>query len=330
MKRIALVSVALLAALSLSACGSGVTSAAAKVDGHRISPASIQDELKTIADNPDYQAAIEQSFGTKLAGTGEGQFGTGFVAQLLSLRIYYEMLDQDLNRRGQPVTNEELDAATQSLTQQLQSLGEGTAKKFPADYLRRLARQQALESAAFRAVDAAAYFQAHHTEYDETCLSHVLVDQTNRTEAQAKEKADTLRRRIAAGEAFATLAGTESDDQAAAAQAGDLGCGTNSRFDADFAKAADAAVIGQVTAPVQTSFGYHLILVRSRTAAALGPVEDQVRQSALGEFLVKLTCDTKVDIDPQYGTWDRSTCEGGSGLAKVSPPAPPGKGGATK
>ena len=59
-------------------------------------------------------------------------------------------------------------------------------------------------------------------------------------------------------------------------------------------------------------------------------VEDEVRQSALGAFLVKLTCETKVAVDPQYGTWDRSPCEGAAGLAKVSPPAPPAKGGATR
>jgi hypothetical protein len=84
--------------------------------------------------------------------------------------------------------------------------------------------------------------------------------------------------------------------------------------------------IGKVSDPVQTQFGYHLILVKSRVVPTLDDVRAQVGQAAFSAYVLELICGkTKVSVDPRYGTWDKAPCTGGQGLAKVTAPKAPAK-----
>jgi parvulin-like peptidyl-prolyl isomerase len=89
------------------------------------------------------------------------------------------------------------------------------------------------------------------------------VEQT-RTEAEALALAQTLRARILAGEDFATLAAEYSDDSGSAVNGGDLGWFGRGAMVAPFEEAAFALEPGQISEPVRTDFGYHLIEVVER------------------------------------------------------------------
>jgi len=74
---------------------------------------------------------------------------------------------------------------------------------------------------------------------------------------------EQLRQRIAAGESFADLARRFSAD-ATAPQGGDLGWVNPGDTVPAFAQAMDALSEGEVSAPVQSPFGWHLITVEAR------------------------------------------------------------------
>jgi hypothetical protein len=329
-----------LTALAVSACSTIADPPAASVNGTRISDRSIQDELETVRENEAYRQALEQSYGASLGGTGRGTFDATFVAQLLSLRVYYELLEQNLAERGIEVTDAQVREARELIEQQIQGLGDDVLEGFPEEYRERLGRQQALVEAAGEAVAAEGqspeeYFRENRDQFVEACVSHILVATGDDPEA-ARREAEALKARIDAGEDFAEVARAESEDPGSAEQGGDLDCGPPGRFVAEFDDVAFEAPVGQVTDPVETSFGFHLILVASREIPEFedvaAQVEQQLRQGgqeALNQFLVELTCDEDADIDinPRYGSWDRSACEGaGFGLARVAPPERPATG----
>ena len=95
---------------------------------------------------------------------------------------------------------------------------------------------------------------------------HILVkvDSTASDEdkAAAKAKAEALLARAQAGEDFATLAQSSSDDTNSAKKGGDLGYNPKGRMVEPFDEAQFAMEPGQISAePVQSNFGYHVIKV---------------------------------------------------------------------
>jgi peptidyl-prolyl cis-trans isomerase D len=82
--------------------------------------------------------------------------------------------------------------------------------------------------------------------------------------AAALERAREARTEILAGASFAEVAERVSADRGSAAQGGALGTFGRGQMVPEFEEAAFSAPIGQVTEPVQTDFGYHLIEVTAR------------------------------------------------------------------
>ncbi len=82
---------------------------------------------------------------------------------------------------------------------------------------------------------------------------------------QARQEALELKRQLAQGADFATLAREHSDDPGSARRGGDLGWFGRGRMVKPFEEAAFSAPIGRVIGPVETRFGYHLIEVTGRS-----------------------------------------------------------------
>lgn len=120
------------------------------------------------------------------------------------------------------------------------------------------------DSAAVRA-----YFQAHQEDYrrqEMAELYYVMFMKKPSREDTAvvlNELAD-LRQRAAAGEDFNDLARTYSDEPSAAQSGGDLGWFTKGRMVKPFEDAAFALETGQLSEPVLTRFGYHLIKLHEK------------------------------------------------------------------
>ncbi|KJH85464.1 peptidylprolyl isomerase [Pseudomonas fluorescens] len=90
--------------------------------------------------------------------------------------------------------------------------------------------------------------------------AHILIEVNDKvTEAQAKAKIEEIQARLAKGESFEALAKEYSQDPGSANNGGDLGFAGPGVYDPEFEKALYALGKDQVSAPVRTDFGLHLI-----------------------------------------------------------------------
>ena len=103
---------------------------------------------------------------------------------------------------------------------------------------------------------------------------HILVE----TEAEAKDVAERLKK----GQDFATLAKEKSKDPGA--EGGDLGFFTRGQMVKPFEEAAFALDVGQISDPVQSPFGWHVIKVEEKRDQPL-PTFDQVKDGIIAQLV---------------------------------------------
>ncbi len=118
------------------------------------------------------------------------------------------------------------------------------------------------------------------------CARHILV--------ATEEEAAEAKGRIEGGETFEAVA-AEIGTDGTAANGGSLGCNSLENYVTEFASAAYSAPLGSLFGPVETEFGYHLILVEHRTAAPIGDL--------VTDWIFDQVSAAEIEVDPQYGTW---------------------------
>jgi peptidyl-prolyl cis-trans isomerase C len=108
--------------------------------------------------------------------------------------------------------------------------------------------------------------------------SHILV----KTEEEAKKILEKLKK----GEDFAQLARKYSIDTASAKNGGDLGYFTRGQMVPEFEAAASRLKPGEISEPVKTKFGYHIIKVSDKKVGQVvefEKVKDLISQNLVGE-----------------------------------------------
>ncbi|MFM2274436.1 MAG: hypothetical protein RL211_308 [Pseudomonadota bacterium] len=115
------------------------------------------------------------------------------------------------------------------------------------------------------------------------------------TEAAVHTKLEDFRKRVAAGQVdFAVLARENSQD-GSAAQGGDLGWANPGQFVPEFEEAMNALAPGQISPPVTSRFGVHIIQLTERRKVALSPREER---EAVREML------RESKLEEAYATWE--------------------------
>jgi peptidyl-prolyl cis-trans isomerase D len=122
--------------------------------------------------------------------------------------------------------------------------------------------------------DLRKYYDAHKVEFDRPATATASVVYIPRVVSAADSAAvrahiNALRAEIVGGAKFEDVAKRESADSVSAANGGDLGKQPRGRFVPEFEKAAYALTPGELSQPVLTQFGYHLIRVDSRKGDTL-------------------------------------------------------------
>jgi peptidyl-prolyl cis-trans isomerase D len=120
--------------------------------------------------------------------------------------------------------------------------------------------------------------KARFVEPEQRLASHILVRVAEGADAAAKAAAKARAEAIAAkaqaeGADFAALASAESDDEGSKAQGGDLGWIERNTMGEAFDTALYALQPGQVSAPVLTDFGWHVLQLREVSAGKSVPFE---------------------------------------------------------
>jgi parvulin-like peptidyl-prolyl isomerase len=159
------------------------------------------------------------------------------------------------------------------------------------------------------------YYNEHKGEFEVLKARHILIrvkgapmqatpGKPELTDEEALAKAQAIRKRLEAGEDFATIAKSESDDAGSGAQGGDLGQFGRGMMVPPFEQAAFAAKIGEVTEPVKSPFGYHLIKVEShaeKTLAEVRPdIEKKLRPALAQQAVADLRKNTTVQLDESF------------------------------
>ncbi len=126
-----------------------------------------------------------------------------------------------------------------------------------------------------------AHYEANIATYtfpEERNVSHILVQVAERapidTVLEAQVKVEDARKRAQAGEAFAELARELSDDIGSNAEGGETGFFARGVMAPEFEEAAFALEVDEISEPVRSRFGYHLIKVKAVKPSGLKPFEE--------------------------------------------------------
>jgi peptidyl-prolyl cis-trans isomerase C len=193
-------------------------------------------------------------------------------------------------------------------------------KKFgdSADFKRKLefARKKLLMEGLLQSVGKEATTDAEmHKVYDEAVKQigeekevharHILFRTPGGDDKVGKEAEDKVKAvivRLKKGEDFAKVAGEVTEDPSGKANGGDLGYFTKDQMVPEFSEAAFKLESGQISDPIKTQFGWHVIKVedkRTKQAPKFEEVKPQIEnfvvRKAQAELVTKLRADAKIE-----------------------------------
>lgn len=252
------------------------------------------------------------------AAGGEAVEEDAFVAELRNLIVEAVVFQAAAEQFGIEVSDEEVEDRVAEVRTRIEESGTSwedflAAEDLDEDKVRRIARQQlVVEALQEKLVEEAGELteddiqEAYDTrilDLTEACVRHLVTE----TEEEAVE----ARQRIDEGEAFAEVAKEVSVDPSVAENAGDLGCRSLGQYVPEFGVAAMEAPLGQLTGPVRSQFGYHLLIVDQRTTPSLDEVREELVAALeaergprlFQEWLLEVVTEADVQVDPEYGRW---------------------------
>jgi hypothetical protein len=128
---------------------------------------------------------------------------------------------------------------------------------------------------------------------DEVWARHILVAD--------EATANKVRQLLVNGEDFNKVAAQYSTDTGTKDKGGDLGWFGKGQMVAEFEKAAFSLKVGEISQPVKSQFGYHIIQVLAHANVPLDATAyDNARQTAFSDYLKKLSEEYKVQT---FDTW---------------------------
>ncbi|WP_051585945.1 peptidylprolyl isomerase [Caldanaerobius polysaccharolyticus] len=247
----------------------------ATVNGEPITRAEFQEELNAQVDS------IEKSQGKQdWNATYQGQkLGDSLKTMVLESLILQKVQLQQAKKEGISVTDKEVEKKVNDQVSMYETYAGGKdnfnkilkdqkldRNKLVAqlkDTYRKLLTIQKLEQKVTADVtvteqEEKKYYDEHKLEFkpDTVTASHILVSD--------KKTADEIEQKLKKGADFAQLAKQYSIDTQTKDKGGDLGTFTYGTMDPTFEKAAFALKPGEISQPVETQFGYHIIKVTDK------------------------------------------------------------------
>jgi parvulin-like peptidyl-prolyl isomerase len=249
---------ALVLLLSLAGCSGG--DAVVIVNGEAITETEIQTELD----------AVQSEFPQMFQGVDGEAREMDFRQRIIDQRITSILLDQAAEDADIDIPQSEVDAAIEEIKagfpdeaaflESLESVNM-TYEDLERETREQLVSQKLVEEVSGQIevsdADVEQYYENNKDQFqveEGVRPAHILVAKED------KDLADELHQRVLDGEDFAALAEEYSIDDASAADGGDLGWPTYP-FVAEFQAALDQLDVGDVSAPVESPFGWHVITV---------------------------------------------------------------------
>ncbi|MBV8731025.1 MAG: peptidylprolyl isomerase [Acidobacteriia bacterium] len=158
-----------------------------------------------------------------------------------------------------------------------------------------------------------AFYDAHKQDYEQVRARHILIRASGSpspaepgkkelTDAEALAKAQEIRKKLADGADFAQLASTESDDTGSKTRGGDLNFFRHGQMVPPFEQAAFSMKVGEISEPVKSQFGYHIIKVEARKTFedSKPEIERRVRQEEGQKILDEMQKKANATLDPEF------------------------------
>lgn len=180
---------------------------------------------------------------------------------------------------------------------------------------KKLLMESLLQSAGKDALSDAALHKAYDDavkqmpDEEEVHARHILIRAAqgdDKAGAEAKKKIEDVIGRLNKGEDFAKVAKDVTEDPSGKANGGDLGWFTKDQMVPEFADAAFNLKPGQISGPVHTQFGWHVIKLedkRKKQAPSFADVKPQLEQyvtrKAQADLITKLRAEAKIEKKDQ-------------------------------
>jgi peptidyl-prolyl cis-trans isomerase C len=126
--------------------------------------------------------------------------------------------------------------------------------------------------------------------------AHILITVKNGNREAALTKVEAIRAKAVAGANFNDLAREFSEDASVVNNGGELGFFDATKIDPDFAAAAFAMIKkGEISAPILSKYGYHIILFEDRRPAGTRPF-DEVKPELMADLRKKALEEARNDV----------------------------------
>ena len=168
-----------------------------------------------------------------------------------------------------------------------------------------LMRENALAGAFFKELmpslvaeaDIKKYYEEHKPQFERATARHILIavgGEKNTSDEAARTRAEQIQKALTAKpDDFATIARAESADPGSKDDGGDLPPFPRGQMVKEFDEAAFSLPIDQISAPIKTRFGYHIIQVKKRDNPTLDDVKEDITEQLRPQKLEAMIEDLK-------------------------------------
>lgn len=273
--------------IGLTACGKpeGV---AAEVNGEQISMEDYQKEYAAVRNSfvIDQGAGDPAILKEALPNMGNVTIEEYLREMTLENLIKERIVIQDAEKYGVKVSDEEVDNMYNNT---MESAGgeqlfiaelkkQGLTPEFFKNFLKKKIMIQKYYEEKMKDItpndeDIKKYYEEHKDDYFMAEASHILVD----TEKEAKD----AKKKLDEGADFAKLAKEISKDPTAKENGGSLGEFPNGAMVPEFNDAIVEMKPGEISKPIETQFGYHIIELKSKTERKFEDVKEEIKNELL-------------------------------------------------
>ncbi|MBE7094268.1 peptidylprolyl isomerase PrsA [Bacillus cereus] len=202
--------------------------------------------------------------------------------------MLYEMMAQDVITKKYKVSDDDVDKEVQKAKNQygdqFTAVLENNRLKDEADFKNQIKFKLAMNEAIKKSVTEKDVKDHYKPEIK---ASHILVSDEN----EAKE----IKKKLDAGASFEELAKQESQDLLSKEKGGDLGYFSSGRMAPEFETAAYKLKVGQISNPVKSPNGYHIIkLTDKKDLKPYDEVKDSIRKNLEAERIADPTFSHKL------------------------------------
>ena len=152
--------------------------------------------------------------------------------------------------------------------------------------------------------------QADYPVAERVDVAHILVSTKELSDTEALEKAQKIRLEVMQGANFSELANRESDDKSVIKNGGELGVFSRDKIVKPFADVAFSMRKGEISEPVKTRYGYHIIKLNKKLPAGYKAFDDVKKEIITklkkkdwdikrDEFYAQLLKENEMQIDDQ-------------------------------